>query len=214
MNWNNLLALEFNKSYFLRLKNYLIEERKKYLIYPPKGEVFKAFELTPFERVKVVIIGQDPYHNEGEAHGLAFSVKEGKIPPSLKNIFKELESDLNIKRNNSSLEGWAKEGVLLLNTILTVRKNAPLSHLNQGWERFSLEVIKILNYNKENLVFILWGNNAKRFSNYINQDKHLIISSSHPSPLSARVSFFGSHPFSKTNDYLIKSQKAPIDWSK
>lgn len=214
MNWNQLFEKEFQKDYFKNLITYLTEERTKYQVYPPKGEVFNAFLLTPFDKVKVVIIGQDPYHNPGEAHGLAFSVKEAKMPPSLRNIFKELESDLKIKRENSSLEGWAKEGVLLLNTILTVRKNEPLSHLNCGWETFSLEVIKALNNYQNNLVFILWGNNAKSFINYINQDKHLVITSSHPSPLSARVSFFGSKPFSRTNNYLKKVKKSIIDWSK
>lgn len=214
MTWKELFGQEKTKDYFIELYSRVQKERKKHTVFPPKGEVFSAFTLTPFENVKVVIIGQDPYHNFNQAHGLAFSVKDTKMPPSLRNIFKELESDLGIKRTNTNLTGWAKEGVLLLNTILTVRAHAPLSHNKIGWQKFTDQVIKTINSKKDHVVFILWGNNAIAYERLITKPSHLIIKSSHPSPLSARRSFFGSKPFSKTNEYLKKHNLKPIDWSK
>ena len=183
-------------------------------IYPEKSNIFRALNLTPFNTVKVVILGQDPYHGEGEANGLAFSLnKDVKITPSLRNIFKELENDLNIKRNNIDLTNIAKQGVLFLNTILTVEKDKPLSHKNIGWEKITDFIIKYLSDNKENVVYILWGNNARSKKSLINKSKNLIIESNHPSPLSASRGFFGSKPFSKTNNYLKEKNQSIIDWS-
>lgn len=184
------------------------------IIYPSYDNIFRSLNLTSFNNVKVVIIGQDPYHGEGEANGLAFSINEGvKITPSLRNIFKELESDLNIKRSTTDLSGLAKQGVLLLNSILTVKKDTPLSHENIGWQEITNFIIKYINDNKENVVFILWGNFAKEYKKYIDTNKHYIIESAHPSPLSASRGFFGSKPFSKTNNYLKKNNQSVIDWS-
>ena len=178
------------------------------------SEIFNAFTKTSFDDVKVVILGQDPYHGEGEANGLAFSLNDDvRITPSLRNIFKELESDLKIKRENKDLSGWAKQGVLLLNAILTVEKDRPLSHKDLGWEKITDYIIKYISNYKEKVVFILWGNYAKEKKKLIDLNKHFIIESNHPSPLSASRGFFGSKPFSKTNDYLIKNNQSVIDWS-
>lgn len=182
--------------------------------YPNKRDIFKAFNLCKFQDLKVVIIGQDPYHGEGEANGLAFSLNEEvKITPSLRNIFKELYSDLSINKTNKDLSGWAKQGILLMNSILTVEKDKPLSHKNIGWEEITDYIIKKISEEKSNVVFILWGNNAIAKEKLIDPSKHLIIKSAHPSPLSASRGFFGSKPFSKTNDYLKKNNQPIIDWS-
>lgn len=182
--------------------------------YPNKRDIFKAFNLCKFQDLKVVIIGQDPYHGEGEANGLAFSLNEEvKITPSLRNIFKELYSDLSINKMNKDLSGWAKQGILLMNSILTVEKDKPLSHKNIGWEEITDYIIKKISEEKSNVVFILWGNNAIAKEKLIDPSKHLIIKSAHPSPLSASRGFFGSKPFSKTNDYLKKNNQPIIDWS-
>lgn len=212
--WKGLLSDEFQKAYFLRLTDFLDIEYKQHQIYPPIGRVFEAFELTPVEDVKVVILGQDPYHGEGQAHGLSFSVPPGmKAPPSLRNIFKELSSDLGkgIPLNNS-LERWAEQGVLLLNATLTVRAKSPGSHQNQGWEEFTDSVIQKLSDKKENLVFVLWGSYAQKKGAVIDREKHLVIESSHPSPFSAHRGFLGSKVFSKINEYLIKKELAEINW--
>ena len=183
-------------------------------IYPQYENIFRALSLTPFNSVKVVIIGQDPYHGEGEANGLAFSLNEDvKITPSLRNIFKELQNDLNIVRNNKDLSSWAEQGVLLLNSILTVEKDKALSHKNIGWEDITDYIIRYISDNKKNVVFILWGNNAQKKEKLIDLNKHLVIKSAHPSPLSASRGFFGSKPFSKTNNYLKKNNQSVIDWS-
>lgn len=211
--WHKILNDEFKKPYYLNLKNFLQKEYDNKIIYPPKEDIFKALELTSYKDTKVIILGQDPYHEKNQAQGLAFSVNENvKIPPSLKNIYKELKNDLNCYiPNNGNLTKWAKQGVLLLNDILTVEEHKALSHKNKGWEIFTLEIIKKLNEKEKPLVFILWGNNAIKKEKYIN-NKHLIIKSVHPSPLSVNKGFFNSKPFSKTNDFLIKNNLKPIDW--
>jgi uracil-DNA glycosylase len=207
-NWKKFLDIEFEKEYFKNLEKFLLNKD----FYPNKKDIFKCFELTDLFDIKVVILGQDPYHNENEAHGLCFSVYESiKTPPSLKNIFKELEGDLNIKRENSDLSDWAKQGVFLLNTVLTVEKNKPFSHRNKGWEIFTDNIIKIINENCNNVVFVLWGNAAKEKEALIN-NKHLIIKSSHPSPFSYNKGFKGSKSFSKINNYLKKHDKNEIIW--
>ena len=211
--WDNILKDEYEKDYFKQLNLFIEEEYNNNIIYPNKDNIYNALKLISFDDIKVVILGQDPYHGEKEAHGLAFSVQEGiKLPPSLVNIFKELDSDLGIKRNKGNLEDWAKEGVLLLNTVLTVRKDNPNSHKNKGWEKFTDSVIKVLNDKDDSIVFILWGNNAKNKKIFINNPKHLIIESTHPSPFSCHSGFFGSKPFSKTNDFLVKNSKKTINW--
>ena len=211
--WHKILNDEFKKPYYLNLKSFLQKEYDNKIIYPPKEDIFKALELTSYKDTKVIILGQDPYHEKNQAQGLAFSVNENvKIPPSLKNIYKELKNDLNCYiPNNGNLTKWAKQGVLLLNDILTVEEHKALSHKNKGWEIFTLEIIKKLNEKEKPLVFILWGNNAIKKEKYIN-NKHLIIKSTHPSPLSVNKGFFNSKPFSKTNDFLIKNNLKPIDW--
>ncbi|MFQ3580046.1 MAG: uracil-DNA glycosylase [Bacteroidales bacterium] len=213
--WFELLHEEFSKEYFKNLVNFVKEEKSKYKIYPPGSLIFNAFNTTPVNKVKVVILGQDPYHGEGQAHGLCFSVPSGiKPPPSLINIFKELNSDLGIPfPKHGTLTSWAEQGVLLLNATLTVRANSPGSHQNKGWETFTDAVIKTLNDTKTNLVFILWGNYAKAKQSLINPEKHLILTAAHPSPFSANSGFFGCKHFSKTNEYLIKMGKEPINWS-
>lgn len=213
--WQNILTK--NKDvyeYFIKIVNKVEKKYDNKVIYPNIIDVFRAFSLTKFDDVKVVLIGQDPYHGEGEANGLAFSLNENvKITPSLRNIFKELESDLCIKRINKDLSGWAKQGVLLLNTILTVEKDKPLSHKDLGWQHITDFLIKYISDNKDNVVFILWGNESQKKESLINDSKHLVIKSAHPSPLSASRGFFGSKPFSKTNEYLKKNNQSVIDWS-
>lgn len=212
--WDLLLKDEYKKEYFTNLKKFLIEEYKSKTIYPKMSEIFNAFLKTNYEDVKVVILGQDPYHGENEAEGLSFSVKVGiQKPPSLINIFSELKNDLGIDPpNHGSLVSWAKEGVLLLNSTLTVVKDSPKSHSNKGWEIFTDEVIKLINKKDTPVVFILWGSDARSKKKLITNKKHLIIESAHPSPLSAYRGFFGSKPFSKTNDFLIKNNIKPINW--
>ena len=212
--WDQILENEFKKEYFYNLLKFVQSEYKIKTVYPSKSEVFKAFRYTPYKSLKVVILGQDPYHGEGEAEGLSFSVKRGiKKPPSLNNIFKELHDDLGCNiPENGSLVPWAKQGVLLLNTVLTVIKDQAASHKNIGWETFTDEVIKKINEKEEPVVFILWGSFARSKKKLITNKKHLIIESAHPSPLSAYNGFFGSRPFSKTNNFLIKNNLDPINW--
>jgi len=213
--WNEIFAKEWEKTYFENLLKFIDSEYKNKVIYPPKEEIFNAFKLTDFKDIKVVILGQDPYHGPGQAHGLAFSVKSGmKMPPSLNNIFKELASDLHIpKPINTDLSKWAKEGVLLLNTVLTVREKSPKSHENIGWERFTDFIIKTINDRKDKIVFLLWGNNAKSKAKLITNKTHLILTAPHPSPLSAYQGFFGCKHFSKANKFLKANKKAEIDWN-
>jgi uracil-DNA glycosylase len=211
--WDNVLEEEYKKDYFKKIKSIVREEYNKKVIFPPANRVFYAFRETPYKDVKVVILGQDPYHGEGEANGLCFSVNRGiKMPPSLKNIYKELKDDLGIDRIDTDLSDWAKSGVLLLNSVLTVEKDKPASHKMVGWEEFTDNVIKKLNEKDEPVVFILWGNFAKSKIKYITNPKHLVISSAHPSPFSVRQGFFGSRPFSKTNEFLKKHNIKEIEW--
>ncbi len=212
--WKNLLAEEFQKPYFIQLKNFLLEEKTIHAVFPPGDKIFNAFDLTPFDKAKVVILGQDPYHGRGQAHGLCFSVNPGiAFPPSLVNIFKELKSDLGfMPPATGELSSWAKQGVLLLNTVLTVRENTADSHKNKGWEQFTDCVIKQISEKKEHVVFILWGNKAKVKTQIIDASKHCILTAAHPSPLSATRGFFGCAHFSKTNEYLKSKNIEPIDW--
>lgn len=212
--WNEIIESESKKQYFVDLMTYIDKERSLRTIFPPRGSVFNAFKLCPFHSVKVVIIGQDPYHDTGQAQGLSFSVNEGvKIPPSLRNIYKELHADLNVDiPTNGDLSSWAKQGVLLLNTILTVEQHIPLSHKGRGWEQFTDNVIQLLNKDDSPKVFVFWGNNARKKNSFITNQKHLVIESSHPSPLSARHSFFGSRVFTKINHFLKSSQLSEINF--
>lgn len=214
MNWKQLIEQEKEYLYFYNLENFVEKERKEKVVFPKKEDVFKAFELTPFENVKCVIVGQDPYYNINQANGLAFSVNKGiKLPPSLVNIYKEAHDDVGIDMpNHGDLSSWAKEGVFLLNTILTVEEGKPLSHKNKGWEKFTLKVLKTLNEDDEPKVFILWGKEAIGLKKIIDNPKHLIIESPHPSPLSSYRGFFGSKPFSKTNEFLMKNNRKTINW--
>tara|TARA_Y100000996_G_scaffold412255_1_gene397922 strand:+ start:984 stop:1646 length:663 start_codon:yes stop_codon:yes gene_type:complete len=212
--WKKVLNNEFKKEYFNSLVSFLKDEYKNKIIYPPGRRIFSSFNFCPFDKVKVVIIGQDPYHGINQANGLCFSVnKDVKIPPSLFNIFKELKYDIGIDiPKDGNLERWAIQGVLLLNSILTVRKNCPGSHSKKGWENFTDEVISILSKNKNNLVFLLWGNYAKSKLKIIDQNNHFILTSSHPSPFSANNGFFNSFHFSQTNSYLKKNKIKEIKW--
>lgn len=212
--WLGRLQNEFNSDYFKELNDFLAKERSEFDIYPDSEAMFEAFNLTPFENVKVVILGQDPYHGPDQAHGLSFSVKKGvKQPPSLKNIFKELFSDLNISQpEHGDLTNWCKQGVLLLNATLTVRGQTPGSHQKKGWEQFTDKVISLLSEEKENVVFILWGKYAQDKGSVIDDRKHFVISSPHPSPFAAHRGFFGSKPFSKTNNFLQSKGINPVDW--
>lgn len=214
--WLKVLGEEFDKPYMKALKDFLQKEKQAgYTIYPKGTDIFNAFKHTPFDKVKVVILGQDPYHGVGQAHGLSFSVQKGVIPPpSLKNIYKELSDefpDFKIP-NHGELTAWADQGVLLLNATLTVRAHTAGSHQNKGWEQFTDKVITELSEKREGLVFILWGSYAKQKEALIDQSKHFIIKSAHPSPFSAHSGFFGSKPFSKTNEILEKEGKEPINW--
>ena len=212
--WDDLLKEEFKKDYFTNLIDFIKKEYKTKTIYPKQNEVFNAFRYTDYDNVKVVIIGQDPYHGPNQAEGLSFSVSNEVLkPPSLKNIFKELESDLGIQfPKHNSLKPWAKEGVLLLNAVLTVEEHKPTSHKDKGWETFTDNVIRIINNKEQPVVFILWGQYAKNKKALITNKKHLIIESAHPSPFSAYNGFFGSKPFSKTNEFLKKNNIKEIDW--
>lgn len=214
--WKKYLDPEFSKDYMINLKNFLTAELKLgKSIFPHGKEMLSAFSLTPFNKVKVVIIGQDPYHGKGQAHGLSFSVKPGTpIPPSLQNIYKELVRDIpNFQiPNHGYLENWAKEGVLMLNAVLTVEEGKPASHRKKGWETFTDVVIETLNNEKENLVFILWGRDAAEKGKKINEEKHLVLRSAHPSPFSV-TKFFGNRHFSRCNEYLKQHQKGEINWA-
>jgi len=212
--WKKILNSEFKKEYFNSLVTFLKDEYKNNIIYPPGKKIFSSFDYCPFDKVKVVIIGQDPYHGINQANGLCFSVnKEIKIPPSLLNIFKEIKNDIGIDiPDHGNLKRWAIQGVLLLNSVLTVRKNLPGSHSNRGWETFTDKVISIISKNKNNIVFLLWGSYAMSKQKNIDQNKHLILTSSHPSPFSAYNSFFNSFHFSKTNKYLKKNNIKEIKW--
>ena len=214
--WKSILAEEFSKDYMKNLKKFLADELAKgKTIYPHGNDIFAALDATNFENVKVIIIGQDPYHGPGQAHGLCFSVKpDVAIPPSLKNIYKELNNDLGINApNHGHLQAWAEQGVLLLNTVLTVEKGKAGSHHNKGWEIFTDAIIDKLNHKQENLVFILWGSPAQKKGKNIDRSKHLVLTSVHPSPLSAHRGFFGNHHFSTTNVFLQKHDLRPINWS-
>ncbi|WP_016953339.1 uracil-DNA glycosylase [Anabaena sp. PCC 7108] len=212
--WQSVLSEELHKSYFGKLQNFLTEDRLSYDIYPPEEDVFSAFDLTPYEQVNVLLLGQDPYHNQNQAHGLCFSVKPGiKPPPSLVNIFKELKADLGFDiPNHGYLVQWAKQGMLMLNAVLTVRAHTPNSHKNQGWEIFTDAVISKVNQKKDPVVFVLWGGYAHKKLKLIDTNKHKVIQSAHPSPLSARNGFFGSKPFSTINSTLADWGKPEIDW--
>lgn len=211
--WDNVLKDEYDKDYFKKIKEVVREEYKNKKIFPPANRVFYAFRETTYKNTRVVILGQDPYHGVGEANGLCFSVNRGiKMTPSLKNIYKELYDDLGIERTDTDLSDWAKSGVLLLNSVLTVEKDKPASHKFVGWEEFTDNVIKRLNEKEEPVVFILWGNFAKGKIKYITNPKHLVISSSHPSPFSVNYGFYGSKPFSRTNEFLKNNGLKEIEW--
>ena len=214
--WMSALVDEFDKPYFKELTEFIKNEYLAKTIYPHPKNLFSAFDLTPFNEVRVVILGQDPYHGQGQAHGLSFSVVEGvRNPPSLQNVFKEIQSDLGVAPNTMSgdLSRWARQGVLLLNATLTVEKGRAGSHQGRGWEEFTDAVIRTLSERREHLVFILWGNYARAKGANIDRSKHLVIESAHPSPFSAYNGFFGSKPFSKANEYLTQHGQQPIDWS-
>jgi uracil-DNA glycosylase len=213
--WLEVLRPEFDKPYFNELKAFLLDEKKLHRVYPPGNRIFAAFDFSPFDKVKVVILGQDPYHGDGQAHGLCFSVPDGiPLPPSLINIYKELNADLGVPIPSSgNLEKWARQGVLLLNATLTVRANQAGSHQRRGWENFTDEVIRQLSVHHSGLVFILWGSYAQAKEVLIDKSKHFVLKAVHPSPLSVYRGFFGCRHFSKTNELLIKTGKEPIDWN-
>lgn len=211
--WDTILDSEYRKEYFRDIVDFINSAYKKEVIFPPKNSILRALELTDYDDVKVVILGQDPYHGEGEANGLSFSVNDGiKLPPSLKNIYKELYDDLGIVRTSGDLSDWAEEGVLLLNSVLTVKKDSPLSHSKIGWQIFTDAIIEKVNEKEEPVVFILWGNYAKSKKNLITNKKHLVIESAHPSPFSANYGFFHSKPFSRTNEFLKRNNIKEIEW--
>ena len=212
VDWQQALNSEFETAYFLKLQQFVTEERQKFQVFPAENDVFNALKLTPLNQVRVLILGQDPYHDEGQAHGLSFSVRPGfPLPPSLRNIFRELQDDLGATvPEHGCLEAWARQGVLLLNTVLTVRAHEAFSHRNQGWEHFTSRVIECVNQ-RPNVAFVLWGKPAQAKMNLID-DRHLVVRSAHPSPLSARRGFFGSRPFSEINAYLSKHGSPPIKW--
>ncbi len=212
--WKEALKDEFEKPYFTELAGFVKEQYKSAKVFPPPKDIFRAFDLCPFDKVKVVILGQDPYHGERQANGLCFAVHEAvPLPPSLKNIFKEIESDLGVKPNrNGDLSRWAKQGVLLLNATLTVRASSPGSHQKKGWEEFTDAAIRKLSEEREHIVFILWGNYAKNKGAVIDRSKHYVLESPHPSPFSADSGFFGSKPFSKANEYLKEKGLGEIEW--
>ncbi|MBB1139678.1 uracil-DNA glycosylase [Myroides sp. WP-1] len=212
--WNKVLQGEFEKPYFSELQKFVAQERQTKTIYPPEEQVFKALEVVDFSAVKVVILGQDPYHGEFQANGLAFSVHKGvKFPPSLKNIFKELEDDLGIRNiHNGDLSPWAEQGVLLLNATLTVEASKAGSHQKKGWEVFTDQVIECVATQREHVVFVLWGSYAQKKGKMIDRAKHFVIETAHPSPLSVYRGFYGSKPFSKINEYLVSVGQEPIDW--
>jgi len=213
--WKEVLADEFQKEYFAKLKEFLVEEKKKNVVFPTGPMIFNAFNFTPFNEVKVVLLGQDPYHGPGQAHGLCFSVQDGiPKPPSLINIFKEIKTDLGITiPSGGNLEKWARQGVLLLNATLTVRAHQAGSHQKKGWEQFTDAAIITLSQKKEGIVFLLWGAYAQAKTSIIDQNKHFVLTAPHPSPLSVTRGFFGCKHFSKTNELLLKQGKSEIDWS-
>ncbi|CAI6068481.1 Uracil-DNA glycosylase [Paenibacillus sp. JJ-100] len=213
--WDEVLQKETEAEYFNKIRYALAAEYKTQTVYPPKEELFSALKLTPYHQVKAVIIGQDPYHGAGQAHGLSFSVKPGvRVPPSLRNIYKELQADLGTPiPSHGSLIHWAKQGVLLLNAVMTVREGQPNSHQALGWQTFTDAVIRELNERTEPMVFMLWGSYAQKKGAFINRDKHLVLESTHPSPLAAHRGFLGSRPFSKTNEFLVSQGIKPIDWT-
>lgn len=212
--WQAVVGEERHKPYFRELEKFLDVERREHTVFPPRDEVFTALKLTPYEDTNVLILGQDPYHDEGQAHGLAFSVRPGVTPPpSLHNIFKELHDDLGCRiPDNGYLVPWAEQGVLLLNTVLTVRAHSPNSHKGKGWEKFTDAVFRAVGEKEDPVVFVLWGGNARKKGKLIDGDRHTVVESAHPSPLSARNGFFGSKPFSKVNAALGAAGKPPIDW--
>ena len=214
--WDNLLKDEFNKEYYITLREFLKKEYSTHRIYPPMFDIYNALRFTSYENTRVVILGQDPYHGYGQAHGLCFSVKEGTPPPpSLKNIFKELKDELGIPEPPcGELIGWAKQGVLLLNTTLTVREASPQSHKGHGWEVLTDRIIEIINEKEQPVVFLLWGSNARAKKSLVTNPNHLVLECAHPSPLSAYNGFFGCGHFVKANDFLISKGEKPIDWSK
>lgn len=215
MNWEQIFREIKQKYNYSAMDEFLEKEYATKTIYPVRENIYNAFKFTPFDSVKVVIIGQDPYHGPNQAHGLAFSVMDGeKLPPSLRNMYQELESDLGVKRQTGELTGWAYEGVLLLNNVLTVRAHEAHSHKGIGWEQFTTEIVKAIAQYKENVVFILWGKPAQKLMPLIDTSKHKVIKSVHPSPLSAYRGFFGSKPYSETNAYLVEHNKGPIDWGR
>lgn len=213
--WNPVLRQEFDKPYWSELQQFVHQERTNHQVYPPHDEVFAALHMTPYASVKVLIVGQDPYHGVGQAHGLCFSVRPGvAVPPSLDNIFRELESDLGVPRpNHGSLEHWARQGVLLLNTTLTVRAHKAGSHHGKGWEAFTDQVIRAVSAKPDRVVFVLWGSSARKKKALIDLNRHVVVESPHPSPLSAHRGFFGSRPFSAINDALVEGGRQPIDWA-
>lgn len=213
--WDEILAEEFNSEEYLRLREFLKTEYSTHTIYPSMYDIFNSMKYTSFEDVRVVLLGQDPYHNEGQAMGLSFSVPDGvDVPPSLVNMYKELNAELGVPiRKSGNLVGWAKQGVLLLNAVLTVRAHQANSHKGKGWEYFTDAVIKKISDKKDNVVFLLWGGNARSKKTLIDKEKHLVLECAHPSPLSAYNGFFGCGHFKKTNEYLISHDKRPIDWS-
>jgi uracil-DNA glycosylase len=212
--WQSVVGDEFEKPYFAKLAAFVADERRRYKVFPPEDEVFTALDLTPYNRVRVLVLGQDPYHDDGQAHGLAFSVQPGvAFPPSLANIFRELESDVGCARPKSgSLVPWARRGVLLLNAVLTVRAHAPNSHKGKGWEKFTDAVIRAVSAKQDRVVFVLWGGYAQKKRDLVDTSRHAIVESAHPSPLSARRGFFGSRPFSKVNSLLAEAGEPEIDW--
>jgi uracil-DNA glycosylase len=213
--WNHILADEFMSSYWHELQGFVTSERSQYQVFPAPENVFNALELTPFAKTQIVILGQDPYHEPGQAHGLAFSVQGGtRTPPSLRNIYKELSNDIDCEiPSRGDLTSWAQQGVLLLNTTLTVRSGQAASHQGHGWEQFTDHIISAVNQKEEPVVFILWGASSRKKASLINQQRHVVIESAHPSPLSARHGFFGSRPFSRANTALIENGREPINWS-
>jgi uracil-DNA glycosylase len=212
--WKSALHAEFAAPYFAALKAFLVEERKHQVVYPPGSQIFSAYNHTPFDQVKVVIVGQDPYHGAGQANGMCFSVAPGtRLPPSLQNIFKEIASDLEVKMGPSGdLSPWAKQGVLLLNATLTVRAGQPASHQGRGWEQFTDQTIRLLSEKREGLVFLLWGRPAQLKEKLVDTRKHFVLKAAHPSPLSAYNGFFGCRHFSQTNKILLSQGKTPIYW--
>lgn len=212
--WDDILKEEFEKEYYQKLRRFLVEEYSNHTVYPDMNDIFNAFKATAYEDVKVVIMGQDPYHEPGQAHGMAFSVKKGvKTPPSLVNIYKEMKDDLGIEPvNHGYLKEWADQGVLLLNSVLTVREHQANSHKNKGWEQLTEAAFAKLNEREKPMVFILWGNNAKQRGQLITNPNHLILTGAHPSPLSAYNGFYGGKYFSKANEFLIKTGQTPVNW--